>query len=44
MLHCDGTTFISIGVTGCFVFIGKEKTMAASVSLVRFEQAERFLW
>jgi len=39
MLHYDGKTFISISVTGCFVFIDKETTMAAGVSLVQFKPA-----
>ena len=43
MLYYEGMNCISVTVTSCFVFIGKEATMAAGVSLIQFEMVELFL-
>jgi hypothetical protein len=43
MFYLNGMTCISISVTRFFVFIGKATTMAAGVSLIKFDPVERML-
>jgi hypothetical protein len=43
MFYYDGMTCISISVTRLSVIIGKATTMAAGVSLIKFEPVEQML-